>query len=115
MLNAYRDRTCGYAELLQDRQRYNLLDRAALGELLGLPCPSDLQTQRRRWIEEAMRNGLSEREPCWSEALAVGGEEFIQTIKIGLRSRGRNRKVAAVDQRYVLRDPETAYGIYPAK
>ena len=51
----------GYAELMQARQRYNLLDLQTLGELLGVADGAAIQLARRGWVEEAVRrNSLSE-------------------------------------------------------
>jgi putative transposase len=78
----------GYAELMQARQRYNLLDLQTLGELLSVTDGAAIQLARRGWVEEAVRRNSLERDSCWSESLAVGNEEFIAGVKAELGFKG---------------------------
>jgi putative transposase len=103
----------GYAELMQTRQRYHLLDHQVLEELLGVAVLSEMQATRRQWAEEAIRRDFLERDSCWSESLAVGNEEFVANIKAGLGIKGCNRRVTKEGQGYVLRESEADYAILP--
>jgi putative transposase len=105
----------GYAELMQTKQRYHLLDYEVLGTLLGLVGRSELQLARRRWVEDAVRQNSLKRDSCWSESLAVGDEVFVDEVKAGLGFKGRNRAVAKSGQSFVLRENEADYGISPPK
>jgi putative transposase len=105
----------GYAELMQARQRYSLLDHQALGELLGVADGAEIQLARRGWVEEAVRRNSLERDSCWSESLAVGDEEFVAEVKAELGFKGRNRTVRKGDQGFVLRENEAEYAILPLK
>jgi putative transposase len=78
----------GYAELRQTKQRYHLLDHQVSEELLGLTGRSEMQSTRRGWVEEAIRRNFLGRDSCWSESLAVGGEEFVAGVKAGLGIKG---------------------------
>jgi putative transposase len=102
----------GYTELMQARQRYNLLDQDELGALFGMSDRTEMQRERRRWVEEAVLRKRLERDSCWSESLAVGEEEFIVTVKAGLGHKGRKRPVMKNDQGYMLRETEGNYGFW---
>ena len=99
----------GYAELMQDGQRYQLLDYEALGELLGVTDRSEIQKARRTWVEETVRRNSLTRDSCWSESLAVGDEEFLVGVKARLGFKGRQRAVKKGEQGFVLRENETSY------
>jgi putative transposase len=105
----------GYAELMKTKQRYHLLDYEVLGTLLGLAGRSELQLARRRWVEDALRQNILERDSSWSESLAVGDEGFVDEVKAGLGFKGRNRAVTKSGQSFVLRENEADYGILPPK
>lgn len=106
----------GYAELMESRQRYNLIDYETLGSLLGLSSIADIRMERRKWVEEVKsRNEPLERNPCWSESLAVGDGEFVSEIKERLGFKGRKRVITEDDQRCVLRETEAKYVILPPK
>jgi putative transposase len=105
----------GYAELMQEKQRYHLLDYQVLGELLGVTDGCEMQTTRRGWVEESIHRNRLERESCWSDSLAVGDEEFVAGVKAGLGIKGWNRAVKKEDQGFVLRENEADYAILPLK
>lgn len=105
----------GYAELMQPRQRYHLLDHGALACLLGVDETVEMRVQRRAWIEEALGWDVQKRDSCWSESLAVGDEEFVQGVKKDLGLKVRNRPVTKGDQACVLREDEADYGISALK
>jgi len=105
----------GYAELLQDGQRYQLLDCEALGELLGVADRSEIRKARRTWVEETVRRDSLMRDSCWSESLAIGDEEFVVGVKAKLGFKGRQRTVKEGGQGFVLRENETSYSILPPK
>jgi putative transposase len=105
----------GYAEMMRSRQRYNLLDCEALAELLGTTDLSEIQSARRSWAEEAVRRNSLARDPCWTESLAVGDEQYVVDVKAGLGFKGRNRTVRKGDGGFVLRESEADYAILPPK
>lgn len=105
----------GYGELMQARQRYNILDQRALVNLLGMSSPGDMRRERRAWVEEALQQGSLERDPSWSESLAVGNAGFVNEVKDALGQKGRARSVHLNGQGAVLRETETDYGILPLK
>lgn len=89
---------CGYSELARDadpaaaaaerqRRRGFLVDTDALLDLIGLPDVPTLLARRNEWIDEALCKRRLEREAFWTESVAVGGEEFLESFRAGLGSR----------------------------
>jgi putative transposase len=105
----------GYAELMQPRQRYNLIDHGILGALLGVTNIAEMQLERRKWVENATWQDLLERDSSWSESLAVGDDEFVTGVKTGLGLKGRKRVVMKGYQGCALQETEADYGILPLK
>lgn len=106
----------GYADLMEARQRYNLVDYETLSSLLGLSGIEEIRQERRKWLEEVRsRYEPLERDPCWSESLAVGDGEFVAAVKESLGFKGRKKVVAEGDQMCVLRETEDQYVISPPK
>lgn len=74
----------GYAELFSARQRYGFIDRCALMKLLNIASEEQLKTERKSWVDEALRSGASTRDERWSGSIAVGGRGFVDEVKTAL-------------------------------
>jgi REP-associated tyrosine transposase len=98
----------GYQEIQQPRTRYRIIDREALCSLLGT-TDENLGALQNEWIEAAVATGRREREPHWSEAVAVGRRSFVEDMKAELGIRAFHRCIEEVDGAAVLRDPTAAY------
>ncbi len=99
---------CGYREIQRMPRRYRRIDRERLAELLGLQCARQLP----QWQHEAVaRFGEScrEREPAWSESLAVGSEGFVREVKQKLGPPARFREVEKCAEMFVLREAPGEY------
>lgn len=105
----------GYAEMVNGRQRYQVLDQRTLAGLLDLYNGEDVQRAREQWVAEAIEQKMLARDGCWSEGLAVGQADFVQKIKAGLGIKGRYREIGKTDQGCVLREEELRWGIFPSK
>lgn len=99
----------GYHEIQQPRGAYRIVDRTALSGLLGVPIEG-LAEAHAEWIEAALASGDREREPKWSESVAVGRRAFVEEVKRVLASRARYRRIAEDDGASVLRDGDGEYG-----
>ena len=103
-------RFCGYQEIQKLKERYRIIDYRKLMALLDLNDSGRLQESCRGWVEEALRGGDHVREGKWSESIAVGSENFVETTKELLGVRGRGRQVLGENGRYELREPGSSYG-----
>jgi putative transposase len=99
----------GFHEIQCPPARYRIVDRVALADVLGVRL-LDLAETHREWIELAMRRRQQLREPHWSEAVAVGGLQFVERVQNALAGRGRYRQIEGATDVYVLREPAGAYG-----
>ena len=103
---------CGYRELLGMRKRYRLLDEARLLEAVGDGV--DLERLRRAHAEnvsEVLRGGGLAREAMWTESVAIGSRQFVESVKETLKNRRRS-EIAEIEERgsWVLREkPDATY------
>ena len=78
-------------------------------ELLGIPSIETLRVSHGRWVEEALRRAELSREPKWTESVAVGGRNFVETVKARLKIRGKGRKISGTEVEASLHEPQDAY------
>lgn len=71
-------RWCGYDELTGQRQRYRILDIDRLLLHTGLSSAAELARVHAQSVWERIQQLKQEREPYWTEALAVGDEAFVR-------------------------------------
>jgi putative transposase len=100
---------CGFHEIQKPRQRYVIIDRQKLAELASVADQDSLGKSHRGWLHELLPYHGKERDEKWSTSVAVGGEQFVTSVKelLGLKATGRrivNR--GAVSE---LREPITSY------
>jgi putative transposase len=100
--------TCGYHEIKSPPQRYQIIDRDRLAELLGLRSTDDLAETQHEWIKASLARDAS-RDPNWSESLAVGSENYVREIQNNLGVQARHRTITPTSQGYVLREPRVPY------
>ena len=103
--------TGGYHEIQSPVQRYRIIDRDALAQALGLDDPTRIAPLHREWIEAALQQRHREREPHWSESVAVGRRAFVERVQADLHTRARVRRIDAVSggERFILHDPGAPY------
>src|SRR5262249_10453327 len=99
----------GYREIQQSPARYRIIDREALCGLLGVP-DKQLASLQNDWIDATLASGRTEREPQWSEAVAVGRRSFVERVQHELGTRASYRQVAGTDGASVLREPTPPFG-----
>ena len=99
----------GYRELQAPRARYAIIDIAALSVLCGFNDIASFQAAHRRWVEEALSEIADVREPCWSEAIAVGSRSFVEKIQLELGIKAKYRDVREEGGTCTLREPTMPY------
>ena len=52
----------GYAEIQNPKQRYSIINRRELGNLLGIKDDIQLMESHRRWVDEILEKGLNHRD-----------------------------------------------------
>jgi len=70
-------RWCGYDELTGRRKRYRIVNQDRLLALTDFPSMSEFAVFYAESVSERLAGGVPAREPCWTEAVAVGDEPFV--------------------------------------
>ena len=81
-------------------------------ELLNIDHYQSFQQLHRQWVEEELQRDQLQRDPSWSESIAVGSEAFVKKTKELLRSRAHSRKCQPIGDRYHLKEPEIVYQVH---
>ena len=99
----------GYGEIQNPPERYRLIDRMALMQLLGIRDIEQLSRSHRSWVEAALQSEGKIREGRWSESVAVGSLSFVEQVKADLGARGLGRKIASNEAGHGLREAQGSY------
>lgn len=100
----------GYHEIQKPKQRYCVIDHHRLISLLGQQDSDTLKNTHHRWIEKALEDGHPAREEQWTQSLAVGSRQFVDSMKRKLGSRAKYRSVEKVGPAFQLHeDPMMPY------
>ena len=102
----------GYHELVRPRRRYQHVSHERLAALLGLDSLAELQEIHQRALQEALSMPL-QRDPIWTESVAVGSQEYVSRVDEELDWRAEGREVVGAEassEVFVLREPAHPYG-----
>jgi putative transposase len=99
----------GYNEIQNPSQRYSLINRERLMDLLGIKDNDQLSISHREWIEEVLKEGSSVRKTEWTESIAVGSKTFIEVTQEKLGVKAKGRKVVGNGETYELREGQSSY------
>jgi putative transposase len=94
----------GYREIQAPKERYRLIDREALMELLGIEEAGDLSLSHRRWVEEALNSSVMMRQGHWSESIAVGTPAFLGEVEARLGARASGRRIVTCQDGHELKE-----------
>jgi len=100
----------GYLELMGRKKRNRLLDMAKLLELLGGVSLLEFREHHEKLLEERMAKDQMKREPEWTEAIAVGDEQFIERIEPLIRNRREIRVGCLENGGWILQEAVSDYG-----
>ena len=100
---------CGYNEIQSPPQRYSIIDRNRLMELVGIGVGDELSETHKGWVDEILMSDETARESKWTESIAVGNRKFIGKVreKLGIRASGRN--IIESGASHELREPGVSY------
>lgn len=101
----------GYNEIQNPVQRYRIIDRDRLIELLALQNDENLKQCHKEWVETELQSDQQQRETVWSQGLAVGSEEFVKKIRKQLGCRASNRVCHRQGDVYCIKEPELSYKV----
>ena len=96
---------CGYDELVGARSRYCVVDKPRVLEIVG-GTTEDLAHEYAAAVTEAFERGRIEREPHWTEAIAVGSEAYVKDVGEQMNSRYRLTVGKTPDGSHMVSDAE---------
>ena len=99
----------GYNKICQPKERYSIINRNALINILGMEDESQLQKYYKRQIEDVIKKESISRESKWMGIIAVGGRQFVETTKNRLGIKATGRKIVREDGVYDLRENQEPY------
>jgi len=100
---------CGYNEIQRPPQRYSIIDRKRLIELVGTGLGDELSEIYKGWVDEVLKSGKTVRDTKWTESVAVGNMQFIGTVREELGIRAAGRDIIKRGASYELREPGVSY------
>ena len=101
---------CGYQEIQNPPKRYRIIDQQALVDLCGIKNGDELRDAQRQWIDSSLGKKAKQRDPRWSESIAVGSKAFVEETKTKLGIGFFKRKVISTDEeRFSLREMLVSY------
>jgi len=100
----------GYNEIQNPPARYGVIDCKGLHEFCGIPEGEPFAEHHRQWVHDALRNGVSNRESRWTEAIAVGSSGYVEEIKGKLGVKATGRKIEKQDNDIcIIREEPMSY------
>lgn len=81
---------CGYQELIGKKKRYNLINKKRLMEILQT-TERDFMEMYHFWVDDYIEQKKYNKESCWTKSIAIGSQDFVETInnRLGVKARGR--------------------------
>ena len=78
---------CGYHEIIRKRQRYSIINRERLLQVLYMNDFNKFRRWYKRVLDDKIINRELSRQTYWSKAIAVGEPEWLEDVsgKIGLK------------------------------
>jgi putative transposase len=86
-------KVCGFGEIQSSPQRYRIVDQQALCSLTQTPGTQALRTAHKHWVDTSLGRGKPEREPAWTESIAVGPREYLERVQSLLGPRAYHRSI----------------------
>ena len=99
----------GYNEIQEPRRKCILIAYQKLAESTGFETYDAFRKAHKELVNESLGNGNNYRQADWSESVAVGSKDFVETIKKKLGLRAKGRKILENDGGFQLREKTVSY------
>ncbi len=99
----------GFTEIENPKQRYSLVNRQRLAELLDVEPNKRLTDYHLRCVKEILRHDQIRRDSKWTESIVVGDKEFVMETKYKLGAQGIGRKPVKTPTGYELKESQSPY------
>ncbi len=97
----------GYHEIQSPCQRKGVIDHKKLCELVGISTIERLQHAHADWVDDVCKQ--SQRDPTWTESVAVGDEYFLMNLKAQLGLKGMHRQIRSINDAKCLNEAGSFY------
>jgi len=102
----------GYNEIQTPRRKCILINYDTLKQLSGFHDYASFQTAHRRWVNTAITKADRHRESLWTQAIAVGSESFVTTVKNQMHFLAIGRRIRQSKDCCELRDVVIPYNCH---
>lgn len=99
----------GYNEIQSLQQRYRCIDVPTLTTILGFTDSKTLRTSLRKRVDQALIEGKLDRNPTWTQSIAVGQREYLEKIAHKLKISHPGREIKCGDDCLFLREESGPY------
>ncbi len=99
----------GYNEIQKPRRKNVLIAYQKLAELAGFKGYSTFREAHQEMVNESLANGNNHRQNQWTESIAVGSKNFIETIKEKLGTLAKGREILENGGGFQLREETATY------
>ena len=99
----------GYNEIQSLPERYRCIDVPALATLMCIANVDSLRDGLRKWVNQALANGDLERQPAWTQSVAVGQRDYLDVIGRDLKISHPGRVIEGEGDYLYLREEPNAY------
>jgi len=100
---------CGYSEILNPPRRYTLIDYNKLVTFCGYSDNEKFQSDYKFLIDDEIKKDDLRRKSYWTETIAVGNKDFIDTINISFGVLARGRKIKTDDEKFMIQEDLASY------
>jgi putative transposase len=95
---------CGYNELMQNPQRYRLINIKKVMELTGTTDRITFKKFYSERVESTLLSDQMERDIRWTESIAVGSKTFINNVRNRLGYKVQYRNVKIINKSWIIKD-----------
>jgi len=99
----------GYHEIYSNRQRYRLIDKKKLLQLLEIGSLESYRKIHEERLEKVISCHDLARKGQWTESVAVGSEKFAKEVKKKLGIKVNYRTIEKVEELHTLREKRSFY------
>ena len=102
----------GYHELAGMRKKYRIINTDCLLECLGLLDKNRFYKWYNSTIDKEVEKNYHSRQPAWTEALAVGGKEWVENLSNGLSRTKILPVITESTQAFTINEAKEIYGLH---
>ncbi|HLN56172.1 MAG TPA: transposase [Bacteroidales bacterium] len=99
----------GFYEIQHPKKRYVILDYSEINKVFSFENVKQLQKNQQEWVNDALEQKELQRDRRWTEAIAVGSKNYLETFSKQLGLRAQFRTIRKDGEYYELSEAEIPY------